>query len=179
MKTRRNTNSLAGLFVLAVTFVLSAVLLQAQESTPSPEDREETQRAAVLQIIDDAFIPGDFDTLDNYLAETYVVHSPFGDLDREATKGFLGAVRSALSDFAATREPVVVEDELVATRTVLSGTFSSAFASPWGVIEPNQQPITFAFINIFRFDEQGMIAEEWVQFDNYGLLSQMGALPSA
>jgi hypothetical protein len=30
-------------------------------------------------------------------------------------------------------------------------------------------------MNIFRYDEQGRLAEEWVQTDNRGRLRQLGA----
>jgi hypothetical protein len=36
----------------------------------------------------------------------------------------------------------------------------------------------FDLINIFRFDEQGRIVEEWVRVDNRSVLRQMGLEPA-
>lgn len=175
----RRYTDLSVVFIIALSVVTSSALLQAQDSETDLELRETLQREKVLHIIDEAFIPGDFEVLDGYLSEDYVVHSPFGDLDREGAKNFLSALRSALTDFEAVREPVVVEEYLVATRTVLSGVFTKEFTGPTGVIQPNNKPIVFEFINIFRFDEDGMIVEEWVQFDTLGLFTQLDAMSAS
>ncbi|MBI5670595.1 MAG: ester cyclase [Chloroflexi bacterium] len=182
MSLRRASLVLLGVLV-ATTLAIVGVAAQSQsganaEATPELTPQETLQREKVMRVIDEAFIPGDFAVLDEYLSEDYVVHSPFGDLDREGTKGFLGALRSALSDFQAVREPVVVEGNLVATRNVFTGIFTTEFAGPTGPIQPNNQPVVFEFITIFRFDEDGMIVEEWVQFDTLGFFTQLGAMPA-
>jgi hypothetical protein len=58
------------------------------------------------------------------------------------------------------RDPIVVEGDLVATYNVLSGVFSNEYPSPWGVLEPTDEPVTWIFIAIFRYDDEGMIVEE-------------------
>ena len=40
---------------------------------------------------------------------------------------------------------------------------------------PNGKRVVFELSNIFRFDDQGRLAEEWVQTDNRSLLRQLGA----
>lgn len=175
---RRMTLVLLGV-LLAATLAIVRVTAQSQtganaEAMPEITGQETLEREIVMRVIDEAFVTGDFEVLDRYLAEYYVVHSPFGDLDRAGAKGFLGALRSALTDFKAMREPVVVEGNLVATRTALFGRFTKEFTGPTGVIQPNNQPVNFEFVNIFRFDEQAMIVEEWVQFDMLGLYTQLG-----
>lgn len=160
MNVRRRNTFLIVLLVTIVAAILSAVVLQAQDVETAPDEREEMLRDSALRIVDEAFITGDFTVFDNYLAEDYVVHSPFGDLDREATKGFLSGLRSALTDFEMVRDPIVVEGDLVATYNVLSGVFSNEYPSPWGVLEPTDEPVTWIFIAIFRYDDEGMIVEE-------------------
>ncbi|WP_308013481.1 ester cyclase [Streptomyces beigongshangae] len=53
---------------------------------------------------------------------------------------------------------------------------TAAGASPalFGAIAPNGQPMRLELINHFRFDENGRLAEEWVQYDNLGFLRQLG-----
>lgn len=167
------------LVITALIAVLSSPFLQAQEAETTPESRNELLREAVLRIVDEAFIPGDMEALDNFIAEDYVVHSPFGDLDRDTLKGFLGGLRNALSDFEAVRDVVVVEGDLVATHNVWTGVFSNEFPSPWGVLQPNNEPFKWEFITIFRFNAEGMIIEEWAQTDVLSFLTQLDVpLPS-
>jgi predicted ester cyclase len=40
---------------------------------------------------------------------------------------------------------------------------------------PNGRRVTFDLINIFRFDAQGRLVEEWVRTDNRALLRRLGA----
>ena len=179
MNTHRRSVFFFVLLIVVLAAILSVLVIQAQEAESTPDDREEMLRDSALRVVDDVFISGDFSLLDNYLAEDYVVHSPFGDLDREATKAFLGGLRSALTDFEMVRDPVVVEGDLVATYNVLSGVFSNEYPSPWGVLEPNNEPVTWIFIAIFRYNDEGLIVEEWVQADTLGLLTQLGAAPTS
>jgi predicted ester cyclase len=47
--------------------------------------------------------------------------------------------------------------------------------SPVGPLPPNGSRVVFELMNIFRYDEQGRLAEEWVQTDNRSWLRQLGA----
>jgi len=44
-----------------------------------------------------------------------------------------------------------------------------------GPLPPNGSRVVFELINIFRSDDQGRLAEEWVQTDNRSRLRQLGA----
>jgi len=46
--------------------------------------------------------------------------------------------------------------------------------SPIGPVQPNGRDVRFEVINLFRYDDEGRLAEEWVQVDNLGLLRQLG-----
>jgi short chain dehydrogenase/SnoaL-like polyketide cyclase len=60
--------------------------------------------------------------------------------------------------------------------TTMTGIFEHEFTqSPVGPLPPNGEKVTFRIMNIFRYDDEGKLAEEWVQTDNRGLLRQLGA----
>ena len=139
----------------------------------------QTHRTTLLRISDEGLTPGNFALLDEFIAEDYVVHSPFGDLGRAAVKDFFGALRGALTLFKVVRAQIVVEGDFAATRTVTTGIFEHEFPGPTGMIPPNGQPVNLEIINTFRFNQDGLIVEEWAQFDNRGFLTQLGALPPA
>jgi predicted ester cyclase len=44
-----------------------------------------------------------------------------------------------------------------------------------GPVPPNGQRVTFELTNIFRYDDQGRLADEWIQTDNRSVLRQLGA----
>jgi predicted ester cyclase len=173
MKGIRKFSLLGALLVIGLVATMSFSLLQAQEDTTA-----ESYREVLYRIVDEGVTPGDFDLLDELIAEDYVVQSPLGDLDREGLKGFLGALRASLSDFQMVRDQVIVEGEFAATRTTITGVFEKEFPLPTGVVPPNGQPIEVQIINVFRFDEDGRVVEEWAQFDNLGFLIQLGAMPA-
>lgn len=174
MNTRRLFLFVSILVVTVLAVTLGAALLQAQEAESSSENRNEVLRELALRIVDEAFMTGDMEVLDNYLTEDYVAHSPFGDLDRETLKGFLSGLRNALTEFEAVREPVVVEGDYVAARTVWTGVFSNEFNSPWGLLEPTNEQFVWEYVTILRFNEDNMVFEEWAQSDVLGFMIQMG-----
>jgi predicted ester cyclase len=45
--------------------------------------------------------------------------------------------------------------------------------------QPNGQHVRFEVVNIFRYDGEGRLLEEWVQVDNLGLLRQLGVRTSS
>jgi hypothetical protein len=55
-------------------------------------------------------------------------------------------------------------------------TFTREFTqSPAGPLPPNGARIVMDLINIFRFDENGRLTEEYVRTDYRSLLRQLGA----
>lgn len=115
--------------------------------------------------------------LDAYFADDFVFHGPDGTtLDYEGLKSFFAAMRHAFTDFTVTRGHIVVEDNLVGSQTTMSGIFEREFTqSPVGPLPPTGNEFTLHLINIFRYDGNGQLAEEWVQYDNRDFLRQLGA----
>lgn len=119
--------------------------------------------------------PGDNNVLDAYFSKDYVFHGPGGDLNLTQLKAFWTDLRNALTGFAITRLQIIVEGNMAAGRNVFSGTFDNAFKnSPVGTIQPTGKPVSYEVINTFRYDEAGLLAEEWVQYDNVVFLKQFG-----
>jgi predicted ester cyclase len=62
----------------------------------------------------------------------------------------------------------------MACQTWIEGTFAHEFTqSPAGPVPPNGKHVVFDLINIFRFDAQGRLTEEFVRTDNRSLLRQL------
>jgi predicted ester cyclase len=115
--------------------------------------------------------------VDAYFAPDFTFHGPDGrEWDHEGLKAYFAALRAAFDDLTIKRGIVVVEGNLVACQTTIAGTFVREFThSPVGLLPPNGQRVTFELTNIFRYDEEGRLAEEWIQTDNRSVLRQLGA----
>jgi len=46
--------------------------------------------------------------------------------------------------------------------------------SPAGALNPTGRHVEWEIMNIFRYDEQGRLAEEWVQTDSRTFLEKLG-----
>jgi len=164
--------------IVVVTGLKAVSFTAAQDGTPAPDEQSEAHRETLFRFVDEGIVPGNFDLMIELLPEDYVVHSPLGDLDREGVVAFFSALRASMSDFSAVRHQVIVEGNLAAGRHTISGTFDAAeFPSPLGVLQPNGQPVELNVINMWHFNDEGRIVEEWVQFDVLGFFTQMGAFP--
>jgi len=115
--------------------------------------------------------------VDAYFAPEFLFHGPDGaELDYEGLKGYFASLRAAFDDLTIRRGIIVAEGDYVACQTTIAGTFVREFThSPVGPLSPNGNRIVFELINIFRYDGQGRLAEEWVQTDNRSRLRQLGA----
>lgn len=118
----------------------------------------------------------DDEALNAYFTDDFVWHGPDGDLDLQGLKRLFAALRDAFTDLTVTRGHIVVEGAFVAAQTTFSGVFDQEYTlSPVGALSPTHKPFTMTIHNIFRLDETGRTAEEWVQFDQRGMLRQLGA----
>jgi predicted ester cyclase len=115
--------------------------------------------------------------VDAYFAPDFRFHGPDGaEADYAGLKGFFASLRAAFDDLTISRGIMVVEGDYIACQTTISGTFAREFThSPVGPLPPNGERVVLELTNIFRYDEQGRLAEEWVQTDNRSRLRQLGA----
>jgi steroid delta-isomerase-like uncharacterized protein len=138
------------------------------------EQNKELASRAFTEIISER----NFDVLDDVFTEDYVQHdSMHGEMRGSAAlQEWFEQVHAGFSDFEATQEFSLAEDDLVASLVTYSGTHDGEFMG----IPASGEHVTISSISIFRF-EDGKITEAWVEVDNVGLLQQVGAMdaPSA
>jgi predicted ester cyclase len=117
--------------------------------------------------------------IDSYYFDTkqFRFHAPDGfDTDFDGLNNYFKAVRAAFDDRSIRRGIIVVQGNTVACQTRIEGTFAHEFTqSPAGPLPPNGKRVVFDLINIFRFDDQGRMVEEWVRTDYRSFLRQLGA----
>jgi predicted ester cyclase len=110
----------------------------------------------------------------------FTFHGPGGwEADYDGLQAYFQSLRHAFENRKITRGIVVVEGNYIACQTAIEGDFVREFThSPVGSLPPNGQHVVFELINIFRYDDEGRIVDEYVQIDNHTLLQQLGATAS-
>ncbi|MFC7204509.1 ester cyclase [Haloferax namakaokahaiae] len=140
----------------------------ASASTPpgTPEGNELVARRFPEEVATE----GNIDAIDEICTEDVADHSPLGETKgREELKEDIRGLREAFSDFSATVEDVVSNDDLVAMHVTLRGTHDGEFMGTEATGK------TFEVGNmVFSRIENGLIAERWVQPDMLGMLDQLG-----
>jgi len=136
-------------------------------------------KGAIRQFVEKVWNGGDLEAADQYIASDYVRHDPTAPEDVQGIAGFKEVVamyRAALPDLHLQIEDLIAAEnqgETVALRWSGTGTHQSELM---GVAPTGKQVNSSG--NTFLRLENGKIAEEWVQWDNLGLLQQIGALPA-
>ena len=120
---------------------------------------------------DQAEIDSYFDT------RKFRFHAPDGfDTDFAGLNNYFKSIRASFDDRSIRRGIIVAEGDYIACQTWIEGKFVREFAqSPAGALPPNGQRVVWDLMNIFMFDDQGRIVEEWVRTDYRSFLRQLGA----
>jgi predicted ester cyclase len=120
-------------------------------------------------------MPGE--DVDDDFAADYAFYGPDGfGAEYNGLEGYFASVRAAFDDLTIRRGITVVEGDYVACQTWIGGTLRPrVHPFPGRTAPPNGSRVTFELMNIFRYDGEGRLAEEWAQIDNRSLLRQLGA----
>jgi predicted ester cyclase len=130
----------------------------------------------LIRIGDEAIAREDDAKLRDYFTEDYVFHGPGGDLGFEELRAYFASLRAAFSGLRVVREQIIVDGRYLTARSTFSGEFNAVFTySPIGPVEPTGQYVEWEVIGIFRYDNEGRLAEEWVQTDYRSFLIKLGA----
>jgi predicted ester cyclase len=143
----------------------------------APDPSREERVTRLIRVGEQEVSGEDQAEVDAYFAPDYAFHGPDGaEMDYEGLKRYFASLRAAFDDLTISRGVMVVEGDYIACQTTIAGTFAREFTrSPVGPLPPNGRRVVFELMNIFRYDDQGRCAEEWVQTDNRSRLRQLGA----
>jgi predicted ester cyclase len=121
---------------------------------------------------------GDLAEIDLYFdTSKFRFHGPDSfEADYAGLTNYFKSIRAAFDDRSIRRGIIVAEGNYVACQTWIEGRFVREFAhSPAGTLPPNGQRVVWDLMNLFRFDDQGRLVEEWVRTDYRSFLRQLGA----
>ena len=132
------------------------------------------QNEALVRRTFDAFNSGDTSAAEEMIADGAVNHDPATPSDATGPESFRQTIelyRSAFSDLTFTIDEMFSDGDLVCTRWSSTGTHDGDLMG----IPASGSQTSLSGISIDRV-EDGKVAESWVQWDNMGLMQQIGAL---
>ena len=135
----------------------------------------EENKAVVLRQEEEIFTRGNLDAADEIYAPGYVGHDPSNPEDvrgPEAAKQAAADYRRAFPDLRVTVEDLIAEGDKVVARLRFRGTHLGELEG----IAPTGRWVDCTGIVVSRM-EGGKIAEDWANFDDLGLMRQLGAIP--
>jgi len=132
----------------------------------------ESNKQIVRRLLDEVVTEGNVDRIDDIFAEGVLDHTLMGDTrGREPIKERAESLHAAFSDFSATAEKLVAEDDTVALWAIDRGMHDGEFLG----IEPTGRVVEYSATAFFRM-EDGKIVERWVQPDLFDLMQQLGVV---
>ena len=132
----------------------------------------DTPRALVSAYYATVYGQRDLEALERFLAPGFASAGPGGSMDLAGHRAALAASLAAIPDFALEIEEQVAEGSTVVTRWRATGTH----AGPLFGIPATGRAVTASAIHIHHV-ANGLILDQWEQFDALGVLRQLGVLP--
>ncbi|UCC81879.1 MAG: ester cyclase [Gemmatimonadota bacterium] len=156
-------------------FLVAAVLCSISGCVPASDAQLEANKEVVRRFAE-AQNNGDIESLNEVLAPDVVRHcqaTPDVEIrSREDFVRFFEASSAVFSNARVTIDIMVAEGDMVATY----GSFTGTQDGRLGLFPPTGKGVDSKFLSIARL-EAGKIAELWVEWDNLGILTQLGHFP--
>lgn len=160
--------------LLCAVLGITAVAALTQPAGTALADPD-SNKAAVEQFIADVALNDDPELFESLFAEDFVGHLPAaaGDWTEPSMldmKDLVDQFTGASSDLEIESDLLLAEGDLVAQRVTVRGTFASEFFDT----PPTDVAYEVSFNIIYRFNENGQIAEMWVEGDASYLTNEVG-----
>jgi predicted ester cyclase len=132
------------------------------------------RKAIARQVLEEPW-KGNWDVLDRHLSPEYIGHDPAQPETIRGIDAFKANFQQYVDGFEGARISVIEqigEGDLVASRWTANGRHTGEIAG----IAPTGKDTTVTGITFSKFDGDRVI-EEWTNWDTFGMLVQLGAIP--
>jgi steroid delta-isomerase-like uncharacterized protein len=131
-------------------------------------------KATVRRFIDEIFVHGRKQAVDELLADDFVAHTwPSTGNPKADLKGAIDRTSKGLADAVFTIDDMIAEDDRVAVRLTAAATQVGELMG----MPPRGKRYEIGEIHIFRVRD-GKVVEHWHQFDQMKMMEQLGAMPA-
>jgi steroid delta-isomerase-like uncharacterized protein len=147
-----------------------------KKETAMSKQTQEANKKIAARLAEDVFSKGKMDVFDEIFAESYVMHSmpvPTIPGTKEGFRKLVLATRHAFPDVRVHVDDTVAEGDFAVFHDHVEATSKGDFLG----VPPNGKRITWTEIHFLRIVD-GKIVEHWTNFDQLGILMQLGAIPS-
>jgi len=152
-------------------------VLQPLFAAPDVDGTPADNKAAILLFAQEAYNRGNASVVNTLYDVNYEGQlpssNPTGVRNREELYGLISEYQQAFSNFNATVDLLVAENDWVSSRITLRGVFNRG---DYYGIPPTGEPVEIALHTFHRFNAQGRIIEEYVEWDNLAFSIQLGLL---
>jgi steroid delta-isomerase-like uncharacterized protein len=151
-------------------------------TTPSrwEEDRIgvglEENKAMVREALHTLWNEKDWDAEERYAAPDLVVHAPHTPEPFHGAEGFkeLGQiVQGSFPDYHLEITDLIAEREYVVARFTWTGTQTGELQG----LPATGKPVTMDEVNVYRFNDEGRVAEIWAHQNMMSMMTQLGLIP--
>jgi len=133
----------------------------------------EANKALARRVIEELFTQHNVALIDELFPDCVYRAPAVGELRGEAYRQFLTSVLAAFPDGRWIVEDQVAEGDKVVTRWSFTGIHQGTLMG----ISPTGKHVTASGVMIDRI-VGGKIAEEWEEYDAFGMMQQLGVVPS-
>ena len=135
------------------------------------KNKRERQKEIARRIFEEAWNKGNFDGLEELIdpGAQFHIHGHTAPMSAQDTERVISAWHRAFPDFHFAIEAMVAEEDLVAVRLTMCGTHEDV----WKEMPPTGNAIEITAMMFLRFDN-GRLVEIWEDFDELGMLRQLG-----
>jgi steroid delta-isomerase-like uncharacterized protein len=137
----------------------------------------ETNKAVATRLVQDVFNTGNMQAFDALFAEDYTNHNmpvPGVPGTKAGFRQVVQATRQAFPDIKVQIEHMISEGDLVVFHDTAEATSTGNFLG----VAPTGKHLEWTEIHVLRIRD-GRIIEHWNNFDQLGILRQLGAIPAA
>ncbi|MGH2989444.1 MAG: ester cyclase [Solirubrobacterales bacterium] len=139
-------------------------------------DSLEANKELVRRLYEGGFNKGDLDLVDELVSTDVVTHNPIildAPTGSDSIRGGIEMIRNAFPDFEVEVEELIAEGDRVASLLKMSGTNTGDYRRGGATGRSGTMRAFF----IWRI-EGGKLAECWGVADRFGLLQELGIVPS-
>ena len=134
----------------------------------------EDNKATTRRFFEEVWNQGKLTVVDEFCAPSFIYHTPTGPIHGlEGFKQFATMYRTAFPDLHIPMEDMIAEADKVVTRWTARGTHKGDLMG----IPPTGKQATTTGISIFSV-ANGKAVEQWANYDDLGLLQQLGVIPA-
>jgi steroid delta-isomerase-like uncharacterized protein len=137
----------------------------------------ETNKVVSRRFFEEVFAKGKLNVLDEIITKDHVNSGPGNPPGLpngpEGTKQLVTMYRNAFPDLRFTIDEQIAEGDKVVTRWTADGTHQGELAG----IPPTNKTSTVTGVVVDRL-ANGKIAESWGIFDQFGMMQQLGVIPT-